>query len=161
MTPILVRSTLKWYIRQWYVVASATLWPVRLAQLVSPILHVVHPMLSFVWMVRMSVVRRGAGRLYRAPLVCFFACHYYHHMRLLSCSILCLDLLRQTSKQHLLYMYNQNIVGWAWASIGDTIPLSVSLKLSLTSGLCLCHSNSVLLVVIKLVVKFIRSGHRI
>jgi len=23
----------------------------------------------------------------------------------------CLDLLRQTSKQHLLYMYNQNIVG--------------------------------------------------
>ena len=122
--------------------------------------HVVHPMLSFVWMVRMSVVRRGAGWLYCAPLVCFFAV-----ITTTTCACcpapFCLDLLRQTSKQHLLYMYNQNMMGWARASIGDTIPLSVSLKLSLTSELCLCHSNSVLLVVVKLVVKFIRSGHRI
>jgi len=139
-----------YYVQHWngtYV--HGTLWPVRLTQLVSPILHVVHSMLSLSeWYVCPWYVVELVGYIVHRWSV------FSHVITATTCTYcpapFCLDLLHQTSKQHLLYMYNQNIVGWAWASIGNTTPLSVSLKLllldsvcvtqALTTGLCLCQS---------------------
>ena len=109
----------------------------RLAQLVRPILHVVH----------VEFCLNGTYVPWYVVVLVGYIVHrwsvFSHVITATTCTYcpapFCLDLLHQTSKQRLLYMYNQNIVGVSM-SIGDTTPLSVSLKLLLLDSVCVTQA---------------------